>query len=200
MKFKLFYFVSTIILFAGCGGTTVQRVAVEQVVDYSGRWNDTDAQMVSKDMIKDCLEGKWLANFTAEKGQQPVVIVGTIENKSSEHINADVFIKSLESELISSGKVRFVADKGERLEVREERKDQQESGYTDPKTIKPKRKEIGADFILKGTINAVVDETHGKYVVLYQVNLELIDLATNEIKWLEQTELKKLVTKTKYSM
>lgn len=54
--------------------------------------------------------------------------------------------------------------------------------------------------MLRGSINTVTDNASGKYVILYQVNLELVDLTTNEVKWLEQTELKKLVKKSKYSL
>jgi len=183
----------------GCSTTKVERIKVEEVVDLSGRWNDSDARMVSEEMIKNCLEGQWLTKFLQEKGHNPIVIVGTIENRSSEHINASVFVKSLESELIKSGKVEFVASSSERVEVRDERKNQQE-GWTDPATIKPIGKEIGADFMLRGSINTVTDDTSGKYVILYQVNLELIDLTTNQVRWLEQTELKKLVKKSKYSL
>ncbi len=183
----------------GCSTTKVERIDVEKTVDYSGRWNDSDARMVSKEMIEDCLNAQWLTNFLKENGRNPVVIVGTVDNRSSEHINADVFVKSLESELIKSGKVDFVASKTERPEVREERVDQQ-GEWTDPQTAKPMGKEVGADFMLRGSINTVTDDTSGKYVILYQVNLELIDMATNRVRWLEQTELKKLVKKTKYSL
>jgi len=200
MKKRFFVFAVLVGFLAGCSGTKVERLQVERVVDLSGRWNDSDAQMVSKEMIANCLSAAWLSNFLKEEGHEPVVIVGTVDNNSSEHINSAVFVKSLESNLISSGKVKFVASKFERPEVRAERKDQHEEGYTDPKTIKQLRKEIGADFMLRGSINTVTDNASGKYVILYQVNLELIDLTTNEVKWLEQTELKKLVSKSKYSL
>ena len=198
MKQRLFFTVLILLSLAGCA-TKVERIKVDKVVDLSGRWNDSDAHMVSQGMIKDCLEGRWLTNFMKENGRNPTVIVGTVENNSSEHINASLFVKSLESELIKSGKVDFVASKVERPEVREERKDQQD-GWTDPKTIKPIGKEVGADFMLRGSINTVTDDAKGKYVILYQVNLELVDMATNQVRWIEQTELKKLVSKTKYSL
>lgn len=95
----------------GCSTTKVERLKVEEVVDLSGRWNDTDAQMVSREMIGNCLVAAWLDSFVKQTGREPVVIVGTIENNSSEHINSAVFIKSLERDMINSGKVKFVASK-----------------------------------------------------------------------------------------
>jgi len=196
--------VSTVILtsawLAGCSSTDVKRLPVQETVDLSGKWNDTDARLVSEQMIKDCLEKPWLSEFNKKTGQNPSVIVGNVENRSHEHIDAAVFVKSLESNLINSGKVVFVASKGERVPVREERKSQNEEGWTDPATIKPIGKETGADFMLQGSINSVKDEAKGQYIILFQINLELVDLTTNQIKWLGQTELKKSVKKTKYSL
>ena len=188
------------VLTIGCSTTKVQRVPVDKQVDLSGRWNDTDARLVSSQMIKNCLEGNWISEFNKTNGRDPVVIVGTIENKSSEHIESAVFVKSLEADLINSGKVVFVASKVERPEVREERVDQGKGGWTDPATIKAIGKETGADFMLRGSIFTVTDDTKGKYAILYQVNLELIDMTTNQVRWMEQTELKKIVQKSKYSL
>jgi len=182
---------------SGCA-TKVDRIKVEETIDLSGRWNDTDARVVSEELIKNCLDGAWLSNFNKASGRNPVVIVGAIVNRTSEHINPSVFIKNLEKDLINSGKATFVASKDERVTIREERQEQQ-TGQTDPQTIKPAGKETGADFMLQGNINAVTDEIKGKAVTLYQVNLELVDLTTNQISWLGQTQLKKLVKKTSYS-
>ena len=58
------------------------------------------------------------------KRRQPVVVVGTVLNSSHEHINVNTFVTDLERELTNSQKVTFVAGKGEREEVRTERKEQ----------------------------------------------------------------------------
>ncbi len=196
----LFSGLASLVLFSsGCTSSHVQRVAVEKQVDFSGRWNDTDSQMVADAMIDDCTSKAWQPMFLGQKSRPPVVIVGEIKNQSTEHINSEIFTKSLERSLINSGKVKFVASKTERLQVRDERDDQQE-GETSPETIKRKGRETGADFILIGSINSIKDETKGRYVILYQVNLELVDLENSEKVWLGQHELKKIVGKSKYSL
>jgi len=187
-------------LLAGCSSTHVQRVDVGRTIDLSGRWNDSDASKVSQEMITDCLNRPWLPRFEAKNERAPIVIVGSVANKSHEHINADVFTKNLERELINSGKVKFVASRDERLSVRDERMEQNQAGFTDPETIKKIGKELGADFMLIGSINSVKDEVKGQYVILYQTNLELIDLLTNEKVWIGQEPLKKVVKKSKFSL
>ena len=78
---------------SGCGHETkVTRVDTGIVTDLSGRWNDTDSQMVAEAMVKEALANPWLGNFTKGKNREPVVIVGTVLNKSHEHINVQTFV------------------------------------------------------------------------------------------------------------
>lgn len=191
--------VVSLVFNAGCARTKVQRKEVKEVIDLSGQWNDTDSRLVAEEMIKDCVGHPWVSTFNKQSGRDPVVIVGLIKNNSDEHINSGVFIKELERTLLNSGKVKFVASRDERPEVREERQDQQ-TGWTAKKTIKPIGEETGADFMVIGSINSIKDETPRQYAVLYQVNLELIDMTTNEKVWIGQKELKKLVTNSKFSL
>ena len=177
--------------FIGCS-TKVIRTDARAITDYSGGWNDTDARMVAEEMIADCLTGQWINNFNKANGRTPQVIVGTISNKTYEHIATDIFIKSLERTLTNSGKVLFVADKSERQEIRDERQDQM-LGNTDPATVSRPGHEIGADFILQGSLNAVEDAVPGKKSMFYQANLQLIDLKTNQKIWIGQKEIKKIV-------
>jgi uncharacterized protein (TIGR02722 family) len=182
---------------AGCA-TEVIRKDTKDVVDLSGRWNDTDARMVAEEMVKGCTDGKWIGQFNKDKGRDPVVIVGTVVNRSNEHINARVFVEDLEMALVNSGKVKFVAAKGERNEVREERADQQENSAVETRARLVQ--ETGADYMLQGSLNSVKDETRGQYVIMFQANLDLVDLTTNEKVWIGQKKIKKVVKRPKYSM
>lgn len=191
--------VLAVVVLPGCASKRVKRLDTEAVVDLSGRWNDTDSQMVAKTMIKDALSNSWSQTFRETHDRLPVVVVGPIMNRSHEHINSDVFIKDLERNLLNSGKVKFVAAKGERDAIRDERSSQHE-GLTDPETIKAFGKETGADLIIIGSVNSVKDEYKGRYVILYQVNLELIDIENNQKLWIGQELIKKAVKRSKYSL
>lgn len=173
----------------------VERIDVAEQKDLSGEWNDTDSQMVSAEMISDCLARPWLIDFVSAQKNKPRVIVGTIVNKSHEHINTDTFINDLQREITNSGKVVFVASKDERSEVRDERKDQAENATME--TAKSAGNEYGADFMLKGEINTILDEAGKMQVKYYQVNLELINMLTNEKAWIGQKQIKKLVKRSK---
>lgn len=181
---------------AGCGssGRSVERVDPDKQIDLSGDWNDTDSRLVAQEMIADVLSRPWLANHTATKGKQPEVIVGTVRNRTSEHIQTLTFIKNLERELLNSGKVSFVANKEERQEVRDERADQQENAT--PESMKRFQQEVGADYMLRGDITSIIDQDGGQRVKYYQVNLELVDIETNRKVWVGEKKIKKLVTQS----
>jgi hypothetical protein len=182
---------------AACS-TTVTRVPLEAPIDLSGRWNDTDSRLTAEAMIKDSLERPWSQRFTQMTGRTPVVIVGTVLNRTHEHLNTQTFVKDLERALVQSGQVQFVADAGQRQEVRQERLDQAQNARAD--TVKPPGQESGADFMLQGTINSLVDELNGTRAVFYQVDLELIDIASNVKVWLGQKKVKKLVERSKTTL
>lgn len=183
-------------LLIGCGGTTVERMDTAEVKDLSGRWNDSDSQMVSAAMVQDCLNHAWLPDFTARSGKKPDVIVGSIRNRSSEHIATEVFVKDLERALINSGRANFVASSEERSDVRTERLDQDLNAT--PESRKAPGMEAGADFMLIGSINSIIDQEKGEKVVFYQVDLELIDMRNNRKVWLGNKKIKKYVSRSSF--
>lgn len=184
--------VGLVLMLGGCAtGTRVTRVDTGVVTDLSGRWNDTDSKLVAEAMIKEALGNPWLETFTRTKSRQPVVVVGTILNRSHEHINTQTFVTDLSRELTNSQRVQFVAGKGEREEIREERAEQ--AVHALEGTQKSPGKELGADFLLRGNISTILDESEGVKAVFYQVDLELIDLESNVKSWFGQKKIKKVV-------
>ncbi len=186
--------VIVMMLLSSACGTKVTRVDASEVTDLSGQWNDTDSRLVSREMIDDVLSRRWLSDFNRSKGKPPTVIVGTVRNLSHEHINTRTFIRDLERDLINSGEVDFVASASERKEIRSERMDQ--DLHASEQTRKSMGNETGADFMLKGSINTIVDAIKGEQARFYQIDLTLIDLETNRKVWLGQKKIKKTIEKS----
>jgi uncharacterized protein (TIGR02722 family) len=183
-----------VLLLAGCAQETkITRVDSGVVTDLSGRWNDTDSRIVAESMVKEALEYPWLNNFSSSKHRQPVVVVGAFKHSSHEHINVNTFVTDLERELTNSQKVTFVAGKGDRDELRTERKEQ--AMYAREDTQKAPGKEIGADYMMKGSIATILDEADGTKAVFYQVDLQMVDLESNAKVWYGQKKIKKVVEK-----
>jgi len=194
MLARTFPLAAALFLCVSCAsGTQVRRMDVDEVKDLSGRWNDTDSRLVAEEMIQDSLGRPWIAAARARRGASPTVIVQSVRNNSMEHINTDVFVEDLQRALINSGRVQFVASAIERDELRAERADQDVNASD--ATRKAHGQESGADYALSGSINSVHDHEGGESVVLYQVNLKMLDMGSNQIVWNGQKKIKKNVSR-----
>lgn len=199
IRWRFFHFILLVLFLGlvGCG-TKVTRIDTDEVRDLSGRWNDTDSRLVAEAMVQDCLNRPWLSQFVTRTGKTPDIIVGQVRNRSSEHISTETFTKDLERALINSGRANFVASSEEREGVREERLDQ--DIHASPETRKAPGMEAGADFMLIGSINSIVDREGKEMVVFYQVNLELIDMVDNRKVWLGEKKIKKFVERARFKL
>ena len=192
MNIKSFILVAFISVYTlSCTQRTVTRVSPDQQIDLSGRWNDTDSKLVAKEMISDVLNRPWIREHEANTGKKPVVIIGWIKNKTSEHIQPETFVKNMEREFINSGVVRVVQDPEFREKLRVERSEQQE--FAAQGTAKKWGMELGADYMMFGTINSTIDEYNNEKVVSYKVNLELSSIQSNEKVWIGDKEIKKYI-------
>jgi len=192
---KRFQFSFLVILLAvvgsSCANRTVTRVSPDQQIDLSGRWNDTDSKLVAEEMIRDVLNRPWREDFRKANDTKPVVIVGMVQNKTTEYIESETFIKDMEREFINSGMVRVVQNAEFREKLREERADQGE--FSSLETQSKWGRELGADFMLFGVITSITDSFKKEKVVSYKVNLELVNIETNEKVWIGDKEIKKYI-------
>ncbi|HKL09310.1 MAG TPA: penicillin-binding protein activator LpoB [Bacteroidales bacterium] len=195
MKKTYFIFIVITLLFMLFGCTPkrqVQRISTEETVDLSGRWNDSDSRMVAQDMIGQLLHDKWIDYYNAKNpNKRPILIVGIIRNKSHEHIDANTFIKDIERAIIQDASARLVQAGNKRDELRQERMEQQ--NFASSETVKNWGLELGADYMLQGTINSIVDTYKKEKIVYYQINLELSHLETNEVVWIGEKKIKKYI-------
>ena len=188
-----------ITIFSSCSSSKqVTRVDADTTIDLSGRWNDTDSRMVADEIIGDCLNHPWINDHGISAGGKPVVIVGGIRNKSTEHIAVGTFISDIERAFINSGKVRTVSSASERGELREERADQGE--FAALETVKRMGRELGADYMMTGEINTIEDREGSDQVVFYQTDLTLTNIETNEKIWIGQKKIKKFIERKRFKM
>ena len=170
----------------------VTRVSTDETIDISGSWNNSDSRMVAQELTTQILNGPWIGNYAqAHPAKKPTVIVGLVQNKSHEHIEAETFVKDVEGAFITTQRIRLVQGGKKREELRAEKADQQTNASVS--TMKKFGLENGADYILQGSINSIVDSHKRQKVVYYQVNLELTDIQTNEVVWIGEKKIAKAV-------
>ena len=178
-------------------GTRVARIDPNQTVDISGNWNDTDSKLVADEMIKEALGMGWITRFMqAKAGKSPSVIVGTVTNRSTEHINTRMFMSNIETAFTNSGAVNVIASGTSRSQARAEREDQQTTAAGDSRARQNSR--TGADFILEGELTMIPDQEGGVAVKKYQVNLYITNIETEARAWAGQKEIKKVVQRSRF--
>ncbi|WKN40635.1 penicillin-binding protein activator LpoB [Tunicatimonas pelagia] len=191
LQYQTLFFSLALLVLLGCAQKTVTRVDTNSDIDLSGRWNDADSRRVAEALSESVLSSAWRGDFAQREGRKPVVIVGLITNKSHEHIEPSTFIKDIEKEMVRTGLVRVVQHNEFREKLREERADQQE--FASPETQKRWGQELGADYMMFGTINSIVDSEGRRQVTFYQIDLELAHLETNELVWVDGKKIKKYI-------
>lgn len=184
-----------------CAGPAqqVRRVDANSQTDLSGRWNDTDAHLVSEALINECFAAGWLPNFMQEQSRKPSVRVRGIVNKTDEHIDAQVFIKNIEAAMVNSGKVRVLAQEGSEMGSMEAEQARATSGHQGDGTPVSVGNETGADFVVAVRMASILDQVEGEQAKFYKINFELISPTSGEKAWIGDKEIKKLITQSKAS-
>lgn len=170
---------------------SVTRIGTDQAIDLSGRWNDSDSRMVADKMINSLLGNEKFKDYAKNLGRKPAIIVGTIRNKTSEHIDSDTYIKKFELAIFNSGTADLVESDAFRDKIRMERVQQQD--FADPATVAQWGKEVGANLMLFGEMTSQTDVYNSKKVVNYITTLYLTDMETNQRIWYGQEEIRKYI-------
>ena len=181
---------------SACQTVSVKRGTAEEQTELSGKWNANDSKMVSKQMIGSMLDGRWLRNHLKHHQKEPTVIVGKFRNLSHELINVETFVDDIERAMINSGEIDFVASSTERSQVREERMDQEL--HSSAETRKAMGKEIGADYMLTGTLNSFTEQSGGTKNIQYQIDMTLISLKNNKKVWVGSQKHAKTVERSMF--
>ena len=153
------------------------------------QWSETDMQKAVADLVKSMGSAKVIATARTE----PVVMVTGLQNKTSEHIDTQSIMDMLRVELMKSGSVSFI-DKEAREDVAAEYQ-YQNSGMVSGTTKKGPGDQVGADFIINGRLDSIVQEVGKEKTVYYKLTLNLTNLKTNVIAWSDYKQIRKTFKK-----
>jgi uncharacterized protein (TIGR02722 family) len=153
------------------------------------QWSETDMQNSVKAMVTSLVQHSAIANAR----KMPTVMVTNLQNKTSEHIDTQSIMDMVRVELSNSGKVQFV-DKEAREDISNEY-DYQNSGMVSEETKKTPGGQVGADFIINGRMDSIVQEVGKDKTVYYKLTLNLTNLKTGIISWTNHKEIRKTFKK-----
>ena len=167
---------------------------VEDVNLLTDRWSESDMQQAVKDLVLSATSHYSIAGAK----RPPIVMVTRLQNKTSEHIDTQSIMDMVRVELMRGGRVSFV-DKAAREDISEEYK-YQNSGMVSRESKKSKGGQVGADFIINGRLDSIVQQAGKRKTVYYKVTLNLTNLKTGIIVWSDYKQIRKKFKKKRVGL
>ncbi len=149
------------------------------------RWSETDMQKVVKELVKSLVGHPSIGRAAS----RPVLMITRLQNKTNEHIDTMNIMDMIRVELQRDGYVNFV-DKSARDDVKDEY-NYQGSGMVSGSSKKGAGKQIGADYIVNGRLDSIVQQAGNRKTVYYKITLNMTNLSTNLIEWTDYRQIRK---------
>ncbi len=180
---------SALLFILGCAGPRAFTKGTyqdpEAIALLDDRFSENDMQLIAKKIV-----GSFVASGQKiDTGEAPVIIVGKMRNRTTEHIDMKALSNKVRTALLQSGQYRFT-DVENRRGIAEEY-DYQQSGYVDPSEAKGPGSQVSADFLLTGTLTSNVQQVGKNKLVYYKATFHVTDLLTSEIVWTDEKEIRK---------
>jgi uncharacterized protein (TIGR02722 family) len=181
-----------------CGGKSFTKGSYDEDVNSTNllndRWSESDMQNAVKSLVKSA--GSHYSIKAAKI--PPVVMVTGIQNKTEEHIDTQSISDMVRVELMRNGRLQFV-DKAARDSIADEYK-YQNSGAVSKNTKKGPGGQVGADYILNGRLDSIVQQAGRDKTVYYKVTLNMTNLKTGLIIWSDYKQIRKKFHKSRFGL
>lgn len=178
-----------------CSSSKVQYTNPNEVNTTTIDFNQTDLQQVASGMVQSLLTFPPVVELTSQ--HRPVVFVDHLKNMTDEHIDMGAINDTISTKLIQSGKFRFV-DMDAVAAVTKQLDYQKDSGLVDPSSAINVGHQIGAQFMLYGTLTNMVQKTQKVTDVYFLMTMKLMNLETGIIEWQGQKQIRKVKTKSTF--
>ena len=172
---------------AGCA-TTVARETQLDKKPKTAALEPQDVRRTVEKMVDSMLADQ---EFIKEVGgSRPVLDITGIKNRSTMHLDMASITDSIRTKLVRSRKFRFM-DRTTSADDLQFMNDQALNGLTDAKKAVRAGKQIAAQMYLYGALTEMRDHTNGVTDRYFKFTLNLKDLASGEIVWTDEQEIRK---------
>jgi uncharacterized protein (TIGR02722 family) len=168
---------------------TTKNLDVAEETHYDATYDFSDKKQIVESLVTPLIA----APVFPVQESKPILIVYPVVNETSEHISTEGITDEIRMKLIQSGKFRFINEQ-QRENIQAETA-YQNQGYVDPAMRVEQGKQLGADYILSGTLRSIKKEQpkqwrlNKKERIYYSLDLTMTDLKTGEIVYVDQAEL-----------
>jgi penicillin-binding protein activator len=178
---------SVLLVMSGCMATT-KNLDTEADLHYDASYDFSDKKQIVERLVTPLLSAPVFPVQT-----KPILIVYPVVNETSEHISTGGITDDIRTKLLQSGRFRFINER-QRENIRQET-DYQDQGYVDPAMRVEQGRQLGADYILSGTLRSIIKKQPKQWRltkkerIYYSLDLTMTDLKTGEIVYADQAEL-----------
>jgi len=180
--------ISLVLVTTGCGPKAFTKGEYDdptRVALLDDRFNEADMQQMANTVVKAIVACPYVRNAR----KQPVVIVERVQNRTEEHIDTLSMTNKIRTALIKTGKVRFINKRARDL-IEEEYK-YNAGGNVSAVTQKKRGKQIGADYILAGSLSTNVQQVGNDKLIYYKLTMNMTNIETSTIDCVEEKEIRK---------
>lgn len=176
----------------GCGPSAFVKGEYDDVNRQNllnDQWSESDMQVIVKTLVDSMMAHPVIVNAKVP----PMVMVTNLQNKTSDHVDTQSIMDMVRVELSKTGKVAFI-DKEAREDIKNEY-DYQNSGAVSNETKKGPGGQVGADYIVNGRLDSIVQEAGKDKTIYYKLTLNLTNLKTSVIVWTDHKQIRKAYKK-----
>ena len=155
--------------------------AVELVTNEFG---SSDLQMIAEKMTGSLLEAGIFQG-------RPTVTLAPVKNKTSEYIDTNNVMSSIQTALTKSGKVRFVRSINQMQQGVDELQRQNQSGLYKQGTTAKVGQMTAAKYSMEGELTSIVKQSNTTKDVYYKFTLKLFDVQEGTVEWQDEKEIRK---------
>lgn len=174
----------------------------DKVETVNMKFGSTDLQSMADAMVQSLLSSpnlQYIDHSGKGDDKRVVLLTGNVNNRTSEHIDTSSITDSIRTALSKSGRFRLAASDQGQDELGTQVRFQMESGRVDPNLIRQFGKQIGADAVMYGNLRSIEKskdrnlEDAGRKTddVYYKFTLEVVNIETGEVVWIDEKELRK---------
>lgn len=174
----------------------------DKVETVNMKFGSTDLQSIADAMVQSLLSSpnlQYIDHSGKGDDKRVVLLTGNVNNRTSEHIDTSSITDSIRTALLKSGRIRLAATNQGQDELGTQVRFQMESGRVDPNLIRQFGKQIGADAVMYGNLRSIEKskdrnlEDGGRKTddVYYKFTLEVVNIETGEVIWIDEKEIRK---------
>ena len=178
-------------LLCGCVGPKAREVQLDQQA-MSAAIEPQDVRRTVEKMVDSMLaDREFIAEYVAGK---PVLDIGPLQNRSTMHLDMQSITDSIRTKLIRSRKFRFM-DRTTSATDLQFMNDQALNGMTDPSKAVAAGQQSAAQLYLYGALTEMRQQVDGVTDRYFKFTLNMKDIASGEIAWTDEQEIRKQQTK-----